>query len=150
VAQPDGQLCLEMSECAEMKVFPVLISNGPLSIEARKLSELSGVKYRENWRFDRNYPKLKCVAVRDGRRLYLGPSVYSYDSISVRVHSGDRYVRNEQEAERLGYELHPDSLVLFSAPKRCEPLEYTSPTEDEAMEILRHFFQAWETEEPTD
>lgn len=113
----DDQLGFERPEATINRVRAVLFTTGVLQSEAAELAHVNGVKVRQRYALE-PYPKIKCHHTSLGKKVYLTPACYSYDSISVRSLRGDCYVYSETEALSLGFEKHEEQMALFAARKR--------------------------------
>ncbi|MBL9183223.1 MAG: restriction endonuclease [Verrucomicrobiaceae bacterium] len=113
----DDQLGFEWPEAASKSVRAVLFTTGILQSDAAAVARLNRVIIRDRYAF-KAYPKIKCHHTSLGKKVYLTPACYSYDSISVRSLRGDCYVYSETEALSLGFEKHEENMALFAAKKR--------------------------------
>ena len=113
----DDQLGFEWPEAANKRVRAVLFTTGILQSEAAEVGRLNGVIIRDRYAL-KSYPTIKCYHTSLGKKVYLTPACYSYDSISVRSLRGDCYVYSETEALSLGFEKHEENMALFAGKKR--------------------------------
>lgn len=85
------------------RVLPVFITSTQLSKTAHRMSDILGVKVRENFKLEKDYPKIKCNPSSPDGMIYHLPFDQQYDSFQVSQTPGAFYAFTVQEAEDKGY-----------------------------------------------
>jgi hypothetical protein len=136
----EDQLGFEWPEAASKKVRAVLFTTSVLQTDAKKLASANKVSFKQRYRIE-DYPKIKCYRTSTGKKVYLTPACYSYDSVSMKCMLGDCYVHSEAEAMKRGFEKHEERMALFAAPKRSSSSDDGFQTEKKPSVLAR--LKAW-------
>lgn len=82
------------------KVRAVFHTSTALSDLARRFATELGIELQENFKFDQNYPSIKCNVSRvDGSKIYHLPFDQQYDNVKIEKSRGEFYCRTVKEAE---------------------------------------------------
>lgn len=84
-------------------VCPVFITSTQLSETARKVAQVLHIDLNENFKLDKNYPKIKCNPSSENGKIYHLPFDQQYDNFQVSQTSGAFYAATIEEAERAGF-----------------------------------------------
>lgn len=88
----------------EKKILPVIATSGQLSETAKDFAKILGVKVKEDFQMDINYPCIKCnISSVTGEKIYHLPFDQQYDNVVIESHKGECYVKTVDEAEKLGF-----------------------------------------------
>lgn len=86
------------------RVKGILVTTTTLSEEAKKIAKYLNIQIRENERFDKSYPCIKCnINKTSHEKIYHLPFDQQYDCIQIELQKGEKYVSTVKEAETLGY-----------------------------------------------
>ena len=85
------------------KVLPVFITSTQLSKTAHRMADILGVQVREDFKLEKDYPKIKCNPSSPEGMIYHLPFDQQYDNFQVSQTPGAFYAFTVQEAENLGY-----------------------------------------------
>ncbi|MCL1819399.1 MAG: restriction endonuclease [Oscillospiraceae bacterium] len=104
------------------KIYGVIYTTSQLSYAARKCAKELGIEICEKQPFI-EYPRIKCVVSKTGKRIYYLPFDRGYDSVSVVYADEGKYVADILEAEESGFrwvncrEEKPDNSHISQAVK---------------------------------
>jgi len=88
----------------DLEVQGVFYTSTQLSDLARRFATELKIELKENVKFDKNYPSIKCNVSRvDGSRIYHLPFDQQYDTTKVERPRGEFYCRTVKEAEDAGF-----------------------------------------------
>jgi len=91
-------------ENPKKKVKAIFYTSTELSNLARRFSKELGIELKENFKFDKNYPSIKCNISRvDGTKIYHLPFDQQYDNTKVEKKRGELYCKTVKEAEEAGF-----------------------------------------------
>lgn len=86
------------------KVTAVFYTSTELSPLARRFAEELKIELKENFKFDKGYPCIKCNVSRvDGTKIYHLPFDQQYDKTRIEKNRGEFYCRTVEEAEKAGF-----------------------------------------------
>lgn len=86
------------------KVKAIFYTSTALSDLARRFSKELGIELKENFKFDKDYPSIKCNISRvDGTKIYHLPFDQQYDNTKVEKKRNEFYCRTVKEAEEAGF-----------------------------------------------
>jgi hypothetical protein len=86
------------------KVKAIFYTSTELSDLARRFSKELGIELKENFKFDKDYPSIKCNISRvDGTKIYHLPFDQQYDNTKVEKKRGEFYCKSVKEAEDAGF-----------------------------------------------
>jgi hypothetical protein len=104
-------------------VRPVLFTTSSLSAEASRLLKQHNVGLRERYTLQ-PYPTIKCYNDPKGKKLYVTPACYTYDSIRFHISKGDLHLRTEDDAIAHGFSKQQERVAcLASAAKRSSSVK---------------------------
>lgn len=82
------------------RVRAIFYTTTQLSDLARRFANELGIELKENFKFDNNYPSIKCnVSKVDGTKIYHLPFDQQYDSVKIEKDRGEFYCLTVEEAE---------------------------------------------------
>jgi hypothetical protein len=85
-------------------VKAVFCTTTKLSDIARRFAKELKIDLRENYRFDQQYPCIKCnISKIDGTRIYHLPFDQQYDKVKIESNMGEFYCATAKEAESTGF-----------------------------------------------
>jgi len=91
-------------ENPDKKAKAIFYTTTELSDLARRFSKELGIELKENFKFDKNYPSIKCNISRvGGTKIYHLPFDQQYDNTKVEKRRGEFYCRTVKEAEEAGF-----------------------------------------------
>ena len=91
-------------ENKDKKVRAIFYTSTKLSDLARRFSKELNIELKENFKFDREYPAIKCnVSMVDGTKIYHLPFDQQYDKTLVEEERLEKYAATVAEAEELGF-----------------------------------------------
>jgi DUF2075 family protein len=86
------------------KVKAIFYTSTKLSDLARRFSKELGIELKENFKFGKDYPSIKCNISRvDGTKIYHLPFDQQYDNTKVEKKRGEFYCTTVKEAEGAGF-----------------------------------------------
>lgn len=86
------------------KVRAIFYTTTQLSDLARRFAEELGIEMKEKFKFDNNYPSIKCNISRvDGEKIYHLPFDQQYDKVKIEKNLGEFYCSTVKEAENKGF-----------------------------------------------
>jgi len=86
------------------KVKAIFYTTTEVSDLARRFSKELGIELKENFKFDKEYPCIKCNVSRiDGTKIYHLPFDQQYDNVKVEKKRGEFYCKTVKEAENAGF-----------------------------------------------
>lgn len=87
-------------ENPDRKVKAIFYTSTKLSNLAKRFSKELGIELKENFKFDKEYPCIKCNISRvDGTKIYHLPFDQQYDNTKVEKERGEFYCKTVKEAE---------------------------------------------------
>ena len=92
--------CIE-NNLPKSAVSGLLVTNITLSDTAKKMANLLGIKFKENFDLS-TYPCIKCNIGREGERIYHLPFDQQYDMTKIDK-KGEFYALTVKEAEDAGF-----------------------------------------------
>lgn len=91
-------------ENPEKKVRAIFYTSTELSELARRFSTELGIELKENYKFDKSYPSIKChTSKNDGTKIYHLPFDQQYDRTILEKKYGEFYCKTVKEAEDAGF-----------------------------------------------
>lgn len=91
-------------ENKDKKVRAIFYTSTNLSDLARRFSKELNIELKENFKFDREYPSIKCNVSRiDGTKIYHLPFDQQYDKTKIEKERGEFYCKTAKEAEDAGF-----------------------------------------------
>mgnify|MGYP001583621038 CR=1 FL=1 len=91
-------------ENKDKKVRAIFYTSTKLSDLARRFSKELNIELKENFKFDREYPVIKCNVSRiDGTKIYHLPFDQQYDKTKIEKDRGEFYCQTVKEAETAGF-----------------------------------------------
>jgi DUF2075 family protein len=91
-------------ENKDRKVKAIFYTSTTLSDLARRFSKELGIELKENFKFDKQYPSVKCNVSRiDGTKIYHLPFDQQYDKTKIEPEKGEFYCKTVKEAEEAGF-----------------------------------------------
>jgi len=91
-------------ENKDKKVRAIFYTSTKLSDLARRFSKELNIELKENFKFDREYPAIKCnVSMVDGTKIYHLPFDQQYDKTKIENGRGEFYCQTVKEAESAGF-----------------------------------------------
>ncbi len=86
------------------KVRAIFYTSTQLSDLARRFANELGIELREDEKFDKEYPSIKCnIAEASGEKIYHLPIDQQYDRVKIEIDKGESYCSTVQEAEEAGF-----------------------------------------------
>ncbi|OGR63945.1 MAG: hypothetical protein A2X30_07345 [Elusimicrobia bacterium GWB2_63_16] len=86
------------------KVRAIFYTTTKLSDLARRFSQELGIELKENFKFERAYPSIKCnISQTNGTRIYHLPFDQQYDTCKIEKEKGEFYCSTVREAEDNGF-----------------------------------------------
>lgn len=86
------------------KVRAIFYTTTQLSDLARRFAEELGIEMKEQFKFDNNYPSIKCnISKVDGEKIYHLPFDQQYDKVKIEKNLGELYCLTVKEAENKGF-----------------------------------------------
>jgi len=86
------------------KVRAIFYTSTELSDLARRFSKELSIELKENFKFDKSYPCIKCNVSRvDKTKIYHLPFDQQYDNTKVEKNRGEFYCKTVKEAEEAGF-----------------------------------------------
>lgn len=98
-----GTMILKSIEEPNKKITGIFICTNTLSQTAKKVAEYLKIKVLENYKYNKNYPLIKCNISDEGEKIYHLPFDQQYDNISIETKKGECYVETVEEAEKKGF-----------------------------------------------
>lgn len=99
-----GTLFQYKDENAGRNVKGIFCTTTELSTLAHRFAEQLGIEIKDNFKFAKNYPSIKCNISRDdGSKIYHLPFDQQYDRVKVERDKGEFYCSTTQEAESKGF-----------------------------------------------
>jgi len=91
-------------ENPDKEVTAIFYTSTKLSELARRFSKELNIKLEENYKFDFNYPSIKCNVSRvDKTKIYHLPFDQQYDKTKIEKGRGEFYCKTIKEAEDAGF-----------------------------------------------
>ena len=91
-------------ENPDKKVRAIFYTSTELSKLARRFSSELGIELKEKFRFDKDYPSIKCHTSKiDGTKIYHLPFDQQYDRKKLEKKYGEFYCKTVKEAEDAGF-----------------------------------------------
>lgn len=91
-------------ENPDRKVKAIFYTSTKLSDLAKRFSKELGIDLKENFKFDKGYPSIKCNVSRvDGTKIYHLPFDQQYDNTKIEKKRGEFYCRTVKDAEKAGF-----------------------------------------------
>lgn len=91
-------------EHKDEKVKAVFYTSTTLSDLARRFSKELKIELKENFKFDKEYPAIKCnVSMIDGTKIYHLPFDQQYDKTKIEKNKSEFYCKTVKEAEDAGF-----------------------------------------------
>lgn len=91
-------------ENKDKKVKAVFYTSTKLSDLARRFSKELNIELKENFKFDKEYPAIKCnVSMVDGTKIYHLPFDQQYDKTKIEKERSEFYCQTVKEAEEAGF-----------------------------------------------
>lgn len=91
-------------ENKDKKVQAIFYTSTKLSDLARRFSKELHIELKENFKFDKEYPVIKCNISRvDGTKIYHLPFDQQYDKTKIEKSRGEFYCQTVKEAEKAGF-----------------------------------------------
>ena len=97
------QLRVKNNDFAPKKSDAYLITSTVLSEFAKSSAETLGIKFKQDFKLNKNYPKIKCTTTKNGEKIYHLPTDQQYDNIGINKDSRRFYVRTVAEAVAKGH-----------------------------------------------
>jgi len=86
------------------KVSAIFYTSTELSKLARRFASELGIELKENFKFDKDYPSIKCHTSKiDGTKIYHLPFDQQYDKTKLEKKYSEFYCRTVKEAENAGF-----------------------------------------------
>lgn len=86
------------------EIIPVFITTTTLSDVARSAADLLGIRYRENFELQKNFPMIKCnINKSTGEKIYHLPFDQQYNRTVITPKDGEFYALTVAEAEKKGF-----------------------------------------------
>jgi Restriction endonuclease. len=91
-------------ENPDRKVRSIFYTSTELSELARRFANELGIELKENFKFDKDYPCIKCHTSKvDGTKIYHLPFDQQYDKTKLEKKYGEFYCKTIKEAEDAGF-----------------------------------------------
>lgn len=91
-------------ENKDKKVRAIFYTSTKLSDLARRFSKELNIELKENFKFDKEYPAIKCNISRiDGTKIYHLPFDQQYDKTKIEKYKGEFFCQKVKEAEEAGF-----------------------------------------------
>lgn len=91
-------------ENPKKKVRAIFYTSTKLSDLARRFAKELGIELKEELKFDKTYPVIKCnISKVDGSKIYHLPFDQQYDNTKIEKRHGELYCTTVAEAEKLGF-----------------------------------------------
>lgn len=91
-------------ENKDRKVRAIFYTSTNLSDLARRFSKELNIELKENFKFDKEYPSIKCNVSRiDGTKIYHLPFDQQYDKTKIEKDRKEFYCKTAKEAENAGF-----------------------------------------------
>lgn len=91
-------------ENPDRKVRAIFYTSTELSKLARRFANELGIELKENYKFDKGYPSIKCHTSKiDGTKIYHLPFDQQYDKTKLEEKYGEFYCKTVKEAEGAGF-----------------------------------------------
>lgn len=91
-------------EYPDRKVRAIFYTSTELSKLARRFANELGIELKENFKFDKDYPCIKCHTSKvDGIKIYHLPFDQQYDKTKLEKKYGEFYCKTVKEAEDAGF-----------------------------------------------
>lgn len=91
-------------ENPKKKVRAIFYTSTKLSDLARRFAKELGIELKEELKFDKTYPVIKCnISKVDGSKIYHLPFDQQYDNTKIEKRHGELYCATVEEAEKLGF-----------------------------------------------
>jgi len=88
----------------DRNVKAIFYTSTKLSDLARRFSKELGIELKENFKFNKDYPSIKCNVSRvDGTKIYHLPFDQQYDKTKIEKHRSEFYCKTIKEAEDAGF-----------------------------------------------
>ena len=97
------QLRVKNNDFASKKLDAYLITSTVLSEFAKTSAETLGIKFKQSFKLNKNYPKIKCTTTKDGEKIYHLPTDQQYDNIGTNKDSRRFYVHTVADAVAQGH-----------------------------------------------
>lgn len=99
-----GTVFQYIDENPDKKVKAIFYTSTELSELARRFSTELGIELKENFKFDKEYPSIKCHTSKiDGTKIYHLPFDQQYDKTKLEKKYGEFYCKTVKEAEEAGF-----------------------------------------------
>ena len=91
-------------ENPDKKIRAIFYTSTELSELARRFANELGIELKENFKFDKDYPCIKCHTSKvDGTKIYHLPFDQQYDKTKLEKKYGEFYCKTVKEAEDAGF-----------------------------------------------
>ncbi len=97
------QLRVKNNEFGSKRIDAYIITSTTLGNVAKNSAETLGVKFRENFELNKNYPQIKFTTTKDGEKIYHLPTDQQYDNIGINKGSRRFYVSTVANAIAKGH-----------------------------------------------
>lgn len=97
------QLRVKKNDFAPKKLDAYLITSTVLSEFAKNSAETLDINIKQNFKLNKNYPKIKCTTTKEGEKIYHLPTDQQYDNISINRDSRRFDVHSVAEAVAKGH-----------------------------------------------
>lgn len=99
-----GTTLLKQLENKNLNIRGIFICTNKVSEKAREIAKSLNIELLENYKFDKEYPCIKCnISRKNGEKIYHLPFDQQYDKIEIEINKGEKYVATVKEAEKLGF-----------------------------------------------
>lgn len=97
------QFRVKRKDFAPKRLDAYLITSTVLSEFAKNSAETLDINIKQNFKLNKNYPKIKCTTTKDGEKIYHLPTDQQYDNIGINKDSRRFYVRTVADAVAKGH-----------------------------------------------
>ena len=88
----------------EDSIKGIFVTTIKLSDFARNCANALNIEVKENFEFDKGYPRIKCnISHRDGEKIYHLPFDQQYNRVMISTKEGELYANTIEEAEDKGF-----------------------------------------------
>lgn len=97
------QFRVKRNDFAPKRLDAYLITSTVLSEFAKNSAETLDINIKQNFKLNKNYPKIKCTTTKEGEKIYHLPTDQQYDNIGINKDSRRFYVHTVADAVAQGH-----------------------------------------------
>lgn len=87
----------------ELKIKAIFITSTSISDLAKDFANELDIEVVEGFKFDNDYPSIKCNISKNGEKIYHLPFDQQYDNVKIISKQGEFYCKTVADAERAGF-----------------------------------------------